>query len=102
MNNYNQIVEQVSITLRNKIEGHGHYLKVLEEASELSEVLVKCVTKRDKDKPPLEKVIEEMGDLHFRMHVLAHHLKIEDLVKDRMQEKADQLKEYIDSGEWNK
>lgn len=66
-------------------------LKVIEEATELNEVLVKRITKRADLRPPIEKVIEEMGDLQFRMEVLAMKLGILKEVAARKEEKRKQV-----------
>src|SRR6478735_6474280 len=66
-------------------------LKVVEENLELSEVLVKFITKQPEDKPPIEKIIEEMGDVVARIFVLARQKKITEQVQDRMFFKMKQL-----------
>lgn len=63
-------------------------LKTVEECTELSEVLIKRVTKAENMKPPIEKVIEEMGDAIFRMSILAEKLGIGEKVAERVDEKA--------------
>lgn len=70
-------------------------LKVIEEATELNEVLVKRLTKREDLKPPIEKVIEEMGDLQFRMMVLAAKLNIQNEVAERFKFKNKQVLKWI-------
>ena len=70
-------------------------LKVVEESMELNEVLVKTITKRQDLKPPVEKIIEEMGDLSFRMNVLALKLGIMREVKQREREKFEQVSQWV-------
>lgn len=63
-------------------------LKTLKEMAELSEVLLKTLTKREDLRPPKDKIIEEMGDVLFRCKALARKLGIEDEVEARFQEKG--------------
>lgn len=70
-------------------------LKLVEECMELCEVLVKRVTKSTELKPPLEKVIEEMGDVMFRFEILGHKLGILDEVDERACEKAEQIDKWF-------
>lgn len=81
------IVEKMAETLDEKTLT----LKVVEECMELSEVLVKRVTKSDELKPPVEKIIEEAGDLLFRLDILMEKLGIHDQVYGRFQEKGEQI-----------
>ena len=69
-------------------------LKVVEECMELCEVLVKSVTKAEGFKPPIKKISEEMGDVLFRMKILARKLHIEKDVDDRYAEKARQISDW--------
>lgn len=69
-------------------------LKVVEEATELNEVLIKTLTKREDLKPPITKIIEEAGDLTFRLNVLANKLGIVKQIKDREAEKFQQVLEW--------
>ena len=68
-----------------------NYMKTIEEMSELSEVLVKCVTKEKEFRPPKDKIIEECGDLFFRLEVLAQHVGVEKII-ERIDFKNKQLK----------
>lgn len=70
-------------------------LKVVEECNELSEVLVKRITKLEKYRPPLKKVIEEMGDVLFRMAALSEKLGINKEVNERKKEKAEQIEAWF-------
>lgn len=97
---YKDNVQLTSETLGHKREGYGHHLKVLEESAELSEVLLKTITKAKGYKPPIDKIIEESGDLLFRIDVLAHKLGIKDKIQERRLQKSFQLKEYIETGKW--
>ena len=62
-------------------------LKLAEECNELAEVLIKTVTKREKDKPSKEKIIEEMGDVLFRMKTLAEYWNIKNELNARRDKK---------------
>ena len=69
-------------------------LKSLEEMAELSEVLLKRLTKGADNQPPIEKVVEEVGDVFFRLAVLIKQLEIEDLVIERAEQKEEQVYEW--------
>ena len=70
-------------------------LKVMEEMAELNEVLIKRVTKKGDMKPPEEKVVEEMGDLLFRMKILQRNMGIEHKVAERFRSKSQQISEWF-------
>lgn len=70
-------------------------LKVAEECAELGEVMIKMVTKQPEDKPPMEKVTEEMGDVLFRCFVVMRQLNIEQEVMERIIAKAEQVDSWI-------
>jgi NTP pyrophosphatase (non-canonical NTP hydrolase) len=77
----------VDILVKN-VSNEKNTLKVVEECAELQEVLVKSLTKSEDYKPKQEKIIEEMGDVMFRIAVLAKALDIEGEVQSRMEQKA--------------
>ena len=72
-------------------------LKVVEETTELNEVLIKFLTKKPDARPKVDKIIEEMGDTIFRMKVLATMMGINEQVEQRVNNKAKQLDEYINN-----
>jgi NTP pyrophosphatase (non-canonical NTP hydrolase) len=69
-------------------------LKVAEELAELSEVLIKRVTRTKELKPPIEKLIEELGDVFFRSHCLIAKLGIHEKVEDRIRQKSIQVEKW--------
>lgn len=71
-------------------------LKALEEMAELSEVLLKTLTKNGKEKPPLEKIIEELGDVEFRLLILKTKLGITTQVAERFQNKQKEVIEFYE------
>jgi len=71
-----------------------HVLKALEECAELSEVLLKYLNKAPQYKPGKEKIIEEMGDVMYRLGVLAKKMNIEGEVSARLEEKTIQINEW--------
>lgn len=71
-------------------------LKVVEETTELNEVLIKYLTKTPELKPKIEKIIEEMGDTLFRMKVVAEMFGISKEVNKRFEQKANQLDKWIE------
>lgn len=75
-------------------------LKLLEEMSELSEVLLKTLTKRPDYRPPLEKLVEETGDVELRLAVFKEMIG-SDLVDQRVEKKQQSLSRYFSSGKKN-
>lgn len=63
-------------------------LKVIEECTELNEVLIKTLTKKSDLKPNVSKIIEEAGDLFLRLSVLVTKLNIQKEVGDRALDKS--------------
>ena len=70
-------------------------LKVLEECAELSEVLLKFLTKKPELKPPTSKITKEAGDVIFRIAVMAEKMKLTDEINDRVNEKEQIMFEYV-------
>jgi NTP pyrophosphatase (non-canonical NTP hydrolase) len=71
-------------------------LKVIEECTELNEVLIKYLTKSEENKPSLEKIAEELGDAIFRSVVLAEAIPgLMELVEKRLDEKTDIMYKYM-------
>jgi NTP pyrophosphatase (non-canonical NTP hydrolase) len=75
-------------------------LKCCEELTELQEVLLKYHLKIPEKKPPIEKVIEEAGDVIFRLAVVVEQFNIFDEVGDRIREKVEKLIEYYKQGKY--
>jgi NTP pyrophosphatase (non-canonical NTP hydrolase) len=68
-------------------------LKLLEEMAELSEVLLKTLTKKQEEHiPKKEKVIEELGDVMAWCVLYITHFDIIDGVDLRVMEKIELLK----------
>lgn len=70
-------------------------LKVAEECNELAEVMIKYVVKSERLKPPISKIIEECGDVIFRIKVIAEQFQIWNDIEQRQQDKANQLDEWM-------
>ena len=87
-------MEKINKDLIEKVSEERHVMKVVEECMELGEVLVKYINKAPEYKPPVEKIIEEMGDLKYRMDVLAMRWKIENEVDKSYQTKLEQINEW--------
>lgn len=77
-------------------------LKVIEESTEVNELLIKYITKRKDSRPSKEQITEELGDLMFRVGVLMKHLDIVDDVDDRACEKAVLIYEHLKNGDGTK
>lgn len=69
-------------------------MKVIEECAELQEVLIKSLTKSEGFKPKKEKIVEEMGDVMYRIMVLIQVLEVEDEVEKRIEEKSQHLYDW--------
>ena len=77
-----------------------NYIKLAEELAELSEVVLKMYVKNLENRPPMSKLIEEMGDVLLRMRILAIQEKINVAVNERVEQKANKLMEYIEQGKY--
>lgn len=72
-----------------------NHLKAIEELTELTEVLIKRVTKKDGVKePPKQAVIDELGDVLIRVEIL-RRMYGPYLVDFRVDEKLSKFDEYI-------
>lgn len=89
------MVEQSIQKLTEHMSEEKIILKMLEECAELSEILLKYLTKRPENRPPLDKIVEELGDVIYRGKVLASKMNIEDKVNTRVSEKAEILFNWI-------
>lgn len=67
-------------------------LKVVEEATEVNELLIKGLTKIQSLKPSAEEEIEEIGDLIMRLAIYIAHRGIEDDVITRISDKFRMVK----------
>lgn len=69
-------------------------LKLSEEMSELSELLIKMITKPDGRNTPerIERLIEETGDVQLRLNIFVKEMNIFDEVKRRIAEKLKERK----------
>lgn len=77
-----------------------NYIKLAEELAELQEVIIKRYLKKEEYKPPMAKVIEEMGDVYLRLNILAEQEGIKMEVAERVHEKGKKLLDYIDAGKY--
>jgi NTP pyrophosphatase (non-canonical NTP hydrolase) len=75
-------------------------LKLCEELSELSEVLLKSITKIPEKQPPLESIVEEAGDVILRLVVYIEQIGAGELIEKRLTEKASKLYKYIAEGKY--
>jgi NTP pyrophosphatase (non-canonical NTP hydrolase) len=71
-----------------------NHAKLLEEIMELGEVLSKGITKSVGKAPPVEKLIEEIGDVKIRIEMLIAELRIEIPVERRITDKLSKLDKY--------
>lgn len=73
-------------------------LKLAEECTELSDVLIKSVTKPNVDRN--EHLIEELGDVLLRATIVIRMIKADDKVDDRMLYKIDNLNKLIEENNY--
>jgi len=67
--------------------------KLAEECAELLEVILKMMTRSEDMKPPLEKLVEELGDVTYRARVFIKQNGLEQAIMDRWAFKSKQLHE---------
>lgn len=73
-------------------------LKLIEELIELQEVMIKYLTKSEAFKPKKEKMIEEMGDVIFRMNIVCDMLGIKrEDVEARVKRKWGIMDTWVDN-----
>lgn len=77
-----------------------NFEKFLEESTELSEVILKKITKAGTAKEPKdEDLIDELGDTIIRVDIL-RRIYGDDAVNTRIQKKLDKYREYIIDGKY--
>lgn len=91
MENIREVVERMAA----KYDAQGIMLKVVEETTELNEVLIKSITKTPELQPPMEKVIEETGDVLVRIMIMMEKLGILEQVDKRIDEKIGQILKFL-------
>lgn len=74
--------------------------KLVEECAELTEVLVKCMTKVQDHRPLREKIVEELGDVVFRIAVFVKQNGMEDEVEERVKVKSEQVNQWINESKY--
>lgn len=75
--------------------------KLLEELIELSEVLIKRKNKKGGPKePPMQDLIDEMGDVELRLGMLMQKMNLNEEVWHRAIEKTDKLIGYYREGKY--
>ena len=95
--------EQLQEALKNNNNLNFNILKVIEENTELNEVLLKFITKSPEHRPSIDKIIEEAGDVIARLVILIDQLDIEDSVQSRIDEKLSILyKHMVEKGNGTK
>lgn len=90
-------MQDLIMKLSDKNNLNYNILKVVEEATELNEVLIKYITKSDDKKPSIDKIIEESGDVIARLGLLLSQLDIMDKVEARTLHKLEQIENSISS-----
>lgn len=86
--------EIIDIVISHNSEEYN-LLKLAEECTELSEVLIKMVTKPNRREEKMEHLIEEIGDVSLRTRILVDKLKISDKVEERVNSKLKYLDEKV-------
>lgn len=77
-------------------------LKLAEETAELQEVLIKTYTKIEEKKPTDEKLVEELGDVIFRIMVfsLQRGEEFQEALEYRLMDKSAKLLQYFLEGKY--
>jgi len=97
----NRIIKRLSIENTLKINNTTYnHSKLLEELIELSEVLSKKINKTPDKQPSIEKVIEEMGDVFVRLHVLMTQEGLQKEIKERITQKLKSLDKCLVEGRY--
>lgn len=86
------------IDLADSSDENWAYAKILEEAIEASEVLIKLLTKTKENRPSTLQLVEELGDLQARIAIFATKSKLHDDIFDRAQNKIQFLHEALKAG----
>lgn len=89
------MIEQTIKEMVEKFPEDLFILKTLEEYAESSEVLLKYLTKSPERKPSREKLVEELGDVLFRVQALCTKMGLTEEVQARKEAKAEQLSIWI-------
>lgn len=92
-----QVAEHNDLEINHTTYNHT---KLLEELLELSEVIVKMINKKVGKQPPIEKLVEELGDVLLRCDILIHKEGIKDAVEARINDKIASLEGYLAEGKY--
>ena len=93
--------EKILKELVNTNQEMYNWQKLAEELFELGEIVMKRINKDKTHKePPIEKIIEEMGDVVLRINILAEKAKITDKIEIRMYDKLITLGGYMDDNKY--
>ncbi len=75
--------------------------KASEECSELNLVLLQTLNKKGKHVPNIQEVIDEIGDVFLRVHILMIAMGISDeVVRQRVYKKATKYASWLKSGDY--
>lgn len=72
--------------------------KTAEECAELGAVLLQAINK--KHNFPKQEIIEEIGDVEWRLRILKKQLGIEEEVNKRIEYKKEKLRVYLEKGQY--
>lgn len=86
-------------SIKNNNGFNYNMLKAIEELSELSAALTQMLTKNNED--TVKNVIEEFGDVEFRLSVLRSHFD-EKLIDKRFQKKLNKSIKYLKTQKYDK
>ena len=92
--------EIIQVIVSNNTEDHN-ILKLAEECTELSEVLIKMVTKPNRREEKIDHLIEELGDVKLRLDVLLSMYGLNKKVNRRYADKLSYILESIDSKKYD-
>lgn len=77
-----------------------NYAKLAEECTELTDVLIKMITKPNRREERMQHLIEEMGDVQLRLDILKRALLFGVAVQTRYDDKLEYLSKKVEEGKY--
>jgi hypothetical protein len=93
-----EVVDEMLTDIAKNSDVNHAMLKVIEELSEAQVVLTKMLTKPKDKRPSTLDLVEELGDVLFRINVLAKAIDLEDDIQARAYNKIRYIHEAFVSG----
>lgn len=71
-------------------------LKLIEETTELNEVLLKYLSKPDALKPSLQSIVDEAGDVVLRLHIVMETLCLTGKLNEKLTSKCEEILAFFE------